>query len=406
MAPGVEKTTSKMKFATKEEHPVGASHGQGESHGHEEGKTEATHSPVLIEQPGAAQSRKLDGSGLRVTIVAARWYEKVIHSLVDACSDELVAKGVAEDDLHLVEVAGVFELPFAAARLVHCKDTSHRPDAVICIGCLVSDATHTCETMSHAVANGMMKLNVTSDTPVIYGVLCCDSESQAHSCVEKRSCGAGEDQKCNHGVAWAQSALEMAHLKRCMAAKKLERCCCTRCESRGSGENSKHKSEETVKQEYSKHDVCLNCGSSARECKCKDCKCRVCCNHRGDCTSCKSSAENCSCEDCKCRSCCSKREACRGCGCPPDKCSCQGCNCAACASKKELASKKKPISPTKDASTKQTSSPTKHLSKHGTSSSSEHPSKHESSTPSSGVKHDECASCGSPSGQCKCGLLH
>ncbi|EEY64837.1 uncharacterized protein PITG_15629 [Phytophthora infestans T30-4] len=234
-------------------------------------------------QPGAAQSRQLDGSGLKVTIVASRWYEKVIHSLVDACSDELLAKGVAEDDLHVVEVAGAFELPFAAARLVHCKDTSHRPDAVICIGCLVSDSTHTCETMSHAVANGIMKLNVTFDTPVIYGVLCCDNESQAHSCAEKRSCGSGEDEKCNHGVAWAQSALEMAHLKRCMAAKK--------------------------------------------ECTCKDCKCRLCCNHRGDCTSCKSSAENCSCEDCKCRSCCSKRETCRGCGCPPDNCGSPGGQC-------------------------------------------------------------------------------
>lgn len=332
MAPGVEKLTSKLKFGTKEEHPVGATHDQGGSHGREtEDKTEVTHRPVLIEQPGAAQSRQLDGSGLKVTIVASRWYEKVIHSLVDACSDELLAKGVAEDDLHVVEVAGAFELPFAAARLVHCKDTSHRPDAVICIGCLVSDSTHTCETMSHAVANGIMKLNVTFDTPVIYGVLCCDNESQAHSCAEKRSCGSGEDEKCNHGVAWAQSALEMAHLKRCMAAKKLEHFL-----GRGGG---KHKCEKTAKKEYSKHDVCLTCGSTARECTCKDCKCRLCCNHRGDCTSCKSSAENCSCEDCKCRSCCSKRETCRGCGCPPDKCSCQGCNCAVCASKETTGKK-------------------------------------------------------------------
>ncbi|ETN15688.1 6,7-dimethyl-8-ribityllumazine synthase [Phytophthora nicotianae INRA-310] len=371
MAPGVETTTSKMKISTKEEHPVGA------SHGHEEGKSEATHSPVLIEQPGTAESSKLDGSGLRVTIVAARWYEKVIQSLVDACSDELLAKGVAEEDLHVVEVAGAFELPFAAARLVHCKDASHRPDAVICIGCLVNDATHTCETMSHAVANGIMKLNVTFDTPVIYGVLCCDSESQAYTCAEKRSCGAGEDQKCNHGVAWAQSALEMAHLKRCLSAKKLGHFM-----SRGGG---KHKSEKPAKQEYAKHDVCSTCGSSAKECTCKDCKCRVCCNHRGDCASCTSSAENCSCEDCKCSSCSCKREACRGCGCPPDKCSCQGCNCVVCAAK-EQASKKMPSTET--------------------SASSEHPSKHATSASSGGVQHGQCIECGSPSGQCKCGLLH
>ncbi|KAL3657721.1 hypothetical protein V7S43_017294 [Phytophthora oleae] len=381
MAPGVEKVTSKMK------HPLGGSHDEGGSHTHEEGKSEATHSPVLIDQPGAAQSGKLDGSGLRVAIVASRWYEKVVHSLVSACSEELLAKGVAEDDLHLVEVAGSFEIPHAAARLIHCKDMSHRPDAVICIGCLVNDATHMCETMGHAVANGIMKLNLTSDTPVIYGVLCCDSEAQAQSCAEKRSCcGAGEDHKCNHGVAWAQSALEMAHLKRCMSAKKGEHCSCTRCVSRGKRKSEKHDSGKYV--------FCMSCGSSAKECTCKDCGCQVCCDHRGECASCKSSAENCSCKDCKCRSCCAKRKSCRGCGCPPEKCSCKDCNCAACSSKEVKAGTKKIPTPTSEHATKQTGSVGEHSGKHEASSSS---------AARGGSR--ECASCGSPGGQCKCGLL-
>lgn len=180
--PGVEKTTTKMKFASKEEHPKG--HGEGGTHGHHEGKP---HSPVLIEHPGATESSRLDGKGLRVTIIASRWYGKVVHSLTEACSEELLAKGVADEDLHLVEVSGAFELPYAAARVIHCKDSSHRPDAVICVGCLVQDGTHMCETMSQAVANGIMKLNTTSDTPVIFGVLCCETEGQAHSCAAKKA---------------------------------------------------------------------------------------------------------------------------------------------------------------------------------------------------------------------------
>ncbi|KAG6617600.1 6,7-dimethyl-8-ribityllumazine synthase [Phytophthora cinnamomi] len=246
--PGVEKTETKTKYATKEEHPEGASHhpehhGGGGSHGHQESKAKTPHSPVLIEQPGATKSSKLDGKGLRVTIIASRWYEKVIHSLTEACCEELLDKGVAEADLHLVEVSGAFELPYAAARVIHCKDSSHRTDAVICIGCLVKDGTHMCETMSQAVANGIMKLNVASDTPVIFGVLCCENEGQAHSCAAKKtSCGGGEGHKCNHGVAWAQSALEMAHLKRCVAGKKSEQCRCTRCESRSGASGAKHES--------------------------------------------------------------------------------------------------------------------------------------------------------------------
>ncbi|POM65025.1 6,7-dimethyl-8-ribityllumazine synthase, partial [Phytophthora palmivora] len=223
---------------------------------------------------------------------------------------------------------------------------------------------HMCETMGHAVANGIMKLNVTSDTPVICGVLCCDNESQAHSCAEKRSsCGSGEGQMCNHGVAWAQSALEMAHLKRCTSTKN-------------------------------KDDVCTSCGSTAKECMCKDCKCQVCCDHHGLCASCKSSADNCSCKDCKCRSCCKKREVCRGCGCPPNKCSCEGCNCVACSSNKKDIGKKL--------------MPSEHAAKQKSASSSEQVGEGVT-IPSSSDAHGgstNCVSCGSPNGQCKCGLLH
>ncbi|KAE9034854.1 hypothetical protein PR003_g8150 [Phytophthora rubi] len=395
--PGVEKTTAKTKVATKEEHVGGASehHGEGGSHGHHESKHKTPHSPVLIEQPGATESSRLDGNGLRVTIIASRWYGKVIHSLTEACSEELLDKGVAEDDLHLVEVSGAFELPYAAARVIHCKDSSRRPDAVICVGCIVKDGTHMCETMSQAVANGIMKLNVTSDTPVIFGVLCCENEGQAQSCAAKKaSYGGGEGQKCNHGVAWAQSALEMAHLKRCAAGKKSEHCRCTRCESRIGAVGAKQESGKSHESQKTR-ETCTTCGSSAEKCSCEKCKCKVCCDSRGDCTSCGSSASNCSCEACKCRACCSKREACRGCGCSPDKCSCQDCNCAACSSKKETAGTKMAMPSTEHAS-KQETQP---LLGGQQESSSGGKRVH-------GGGSDECASCGSPGGKCKCGLLH
>ncbi|CAI5745497.1 unnamed protein product [Peronospora destructor] len=355
MALGFEKLTEKMKHSSKEEHSEDK---ESSGHGHHEDKTEAPVNPVLIERPGASETSTLNGKGLRVTIVASHWYEKVVHSLVDACSKELLAKGVEEDSLHLVEVAGAFELPFAAARLIDCKDKNRRPDAVICIGCMVQDSTHMCETVSRAVAHGIMQLNVTSDTPVIFGVLCCTSESQAQSCTEKRlCCGIDEGHKCNHGVSWAQSALQMAHLKRYSSAKEMERCCCTRCVGRGSGKSGENKSKV---HESSKHESCATCKSSAG--------------------------------NCKCRSCCAKREACRGCGCPPDKCSCHGCDCSVGSDKKTGAV--------------ETSS-----SEHGTEqeamkSSSIERAGHEESSSNSREGSAECTRCGSSGDDCKCGLLH
>ena len=109
MALGFEKLAEKMKHSSKEEHSEDRESGGSEHH---EGKTKAPVNPVLIERPGASETSKLDGKGLQIAIIASHWYEKTVRSLVDACSKELLAKGVEEDSLHVVKVAGAFELPF------------------------------------------------------------------------------------------------------------------------------------------------------------------------------------------------------------------------------------------------------------------------------------------------------
>ncbi|CAI5742825.1 unnamed protein product [Hyaloperonospora brassicae] len=433
MVSGIEKLAEKMKLTSKEHsdddrggqsvehygeggsqehhgsrhehHGGGSSHeqhyGEGGRHEHRkggsshEGKNRVAACPVLIERSGATQTSRFDGKPFRVTIVASHWYEKVVHSLVDACSKELLDKGVTEDNLQVVEVAGAFELPFTAARLIASKNTGHRPDAVVCIGCFVEDTTRTCETMRQAVAHGIMELNVTSGVPVIFGVLCCDNASQAHSFAEKRSCyGIDDNERCNFGVSWAQSALQMAHLNRCTSAKEMEHCSCFRSEGRSSGDNDEHK-HKGQKHEPEKKEKCTSCGMSEQKCSCTECVCKECCDHGGACTSCKSSADKCTCKDCKCRSCCIRRDACRRCGCPPGSCCCQGCDCAVCSGTEAG-----------DEKTKTSGQSAEHATTKA--SASGHSKAERSSGDDAGVhvSSTKCDRCGNPSGACKCGLLH
>ncbi|KAI9907826.1 hypothetical protein PsorP6_016236 [Peronosclerospora sorghi] len=145
-----------------------------------------------------------------------------------------------------------------------------------------------CETLSEAVGHGIMHLNVTSSTLVIYGVLSCESGSQAHSCAEKRSCGGiEEDHKCNHGVAWAQSALQMAHLKRCASVKEMERCSCVSCESRSRSKSGDHK--KTEKYESDVMHVVVVAALRTSKCSCQGCNCAVCCGEKTDKATCPSS---------------------------------------------------------------------------------------------------------------------
>lgn len=151
----------------------------------------------------ALSSRKTDGSGLRVAIVHAKWNAEVVNSLVGACKAELVRSGVAESDVVLVEVSGAYELPYAASRVI----ASQRIDAVVCIGTLIKGDTMHFEYICEAVSQGIMRVQLDTGVPVLFGVLTVLTEQQA----KDRAGLSGKGH--NHGTEWAQTAVEQARLR-------------------------------------------------------------------------------------------------------------------------------------------------------------------------------------------------
>lgn len=98
---------------------------------------------------------------------------------------------------------GAYELPYAASRVIR----KHKVDAVVCIGCLIKGETMHFEYICEAVTQGIMRVNLDSGVPTIFGVLACLTEDQA------RSRAGLLPGKSNHGVEWAQTALRMARLR-------------------------------------------------------------------------------------------------------------------------------------------------------------------------------------------------
>lgn len=144
---------------------------------------------------------KKDGSKLKIGIAVARWNDKITFSLLKKCREALIESGVKEKNISVLEVPGSFELPYAADHLI----TTKKPDAVICLGCLVKGQTMHFEYISEAVSQGIMHLNLERKVPVIFGVLTCLTEKQAVA-------RAGNDEN-NHGYGWGKTAVAMGLLK-------------------------------------------------------------------------------------------------------------------------------------------------------------------------------------------------
>lgn len=113
----------------------------------------------------------VDGSGLRVAVVAASWHEQVMDGLVAGALRGLADAGVEAPTV--VRVPGTVELTVACARL------AGRYDALVALGVVIRGGTPHFEYVCQGVTVGLTQVSVTTGVPVGFGVLTCDTTEQA-----------------------------------------------------------------------------------------------------------------------------------------------------------------------------------------------------------------------------------
>ncbi|MBV9889570.1 MAG: 6,7-dimethyl-8-ribityllumazine synthase, partial [Rhizobacter sp.] len=85
---------------------------------------------------GAAQ--RLDGRGLRIAVVQARFNVEITDRIARACLDELAALGIAAADVTHVRVPGALEIGAALNALADGDEH----DALVAIGCVLRGETY------------------------------------------------------------------------------------------------------------------------------------------------------------------------------------------------------------------------------------------------------------------------
>lgn len=148
----------------------------------------------------------LDGSGLRIAIIGARFNDHIVTKLRDGALRGLERLGVADSDVIEAWVPGAFELPLAAKALAE----TGKVDAVVCLGTVIRGDTPHFDYVCAEAARGLQDAQLSTGVPVMFGVLTVNTEQQAID----RS-GPGID---NKGDEAAVGAVEMALLLKCLRA--------------------------------------------------------------------------------------------------------------------------------------------------------------------------------------------
>jgi len=142
----------------------------------------------------------LNGAGLKMAIVVARFNGIVTGYLLDGAKDALRRHGVADDDVDVAWVPGSFEIPLVAKRLAE----TGRYAAVICLGAVIRGETDHYDHVAGSVTSGIARAGLDTGVPTIFGVLTTDTVEQA---LNRSGLKAG-----NNGYDAAVAAIEMATL--------------------------------------------------------------------------------------------------------------------------------------------------------------------------------------------------
>ena len=138
--------------------------------------------------------------GARFAIVASRFNDFIVQSLVSGARDALLRHGADASDITVVRVPGAWELGPACARLARSK----RFDAIIAVGAVIRGGTPHFDYVAGAVSKGVFEVAMESGVVVSFGVLTTDTIEQA---VDRAGAKAG-----NKGFDAAVAAIEMVSL--------------------------------------------------------------------------------------------------------------------------------------------------------------------------------------------------
>jgi len=142
----------------------------------------------------------MNGQGLRVAVVVARFNEVVTRQLLTGALETLTRHGVRDDDISVAWVPGSFELPVVARTLVK----TGRYDSVICLGAVIRGETGHYEMVAGQAASGTTAVSLETGVPTIFGVLTTEDMDQA---INRAGGKSG-----NVGSTAAATAIETARL--------------------------------------------------------------------------------------------------------------------------------------------------------------------------------------------------
>jgi len=133
------------------------------------------------------------GERCSVGLVVSRFNGGITNKMLQRALEALADAGVPAEGITIMPVPGAFELPLGALALAKTR----RYACVVALGCVIRGETPHFDFVANEAASGLQLAAIETGVPVSFGVLTCNTVSQAEARIDK-------------AVEAVQSGLEMA----------------------------------------------------------------------------------------------------------------------------------------------------------------------------------------------------
>ena len=153
---------------------------------------------------GAPEIVHTDGTGLRISIVAGEWHDRIATGLLEGARRALDRLQGGD---HGTARPGSFELPVVAKAALEGG-----ADAVVALGVIIRGGTPHFEYVSDAATSGLTQVAIETGKPIGFGLLTLDDEQQG---LDRAGLPDSTEDK---GAEAAEAAVATAVLLRSMRA--------------------------------------------------------------------------------------------------------------------------------------------------------------------------------------------
>ena len=144
----------------------------------------------------------LNARDMRIALVASRFNEFIVESLVKGSLHALKQHGASESDIEIIRVPGAYEMPLAVSKVAQ----SRRFDGIIALGAVIRGGTPHFDYVAGECVRGLSAAMKEHGIPVGFGILTVDTIEQA---IERAGTKAG-----NKGEEATLAVVEMVNLLR------------------------------------------------------------------------------------------------------------------------------------------------------------------------------------------------